>query len=272
MNRSRYWLGLLAIWLCATSVLTHFARHGDFVTFASFLACAVSVAVLFCGLRRSRPAYAAIAVVTIASRLIWGESLAGIGLAFVGLDLLCAMVTFVLATHVVATLDRLQIVVEEAVTIQLGAEMLSMCDDQKIQEEMSRSRRFDRPLTLVTVSARGDRAEQSLDEIFAKAQRELIDRYVEGRLYRLLKRHLRDSDIVTHQNGQFVVMMPETDRDFARETIDRVRELAADELGLAVSAGVAAFPKEERTLVGLLDRAATEMESKLLSPANIVDE
>ena len=100
-----------------------------------------------------------------------------------------------------------------------------------------------------------------------KAQREVIDRYVEGRLYRLLQQQVRECDIVTRQNGQFVLMMPEADREFAQSMIDRVQEVATDEIGLTVNAGIASFPNEERTLVGLMDRASAEMDSKLLSSA-----
>jgi PleD family two-component response regulator len=167
---------------------------------------------------------------------------------------------------VLNSIGTLKTVAEDAVTIQLGAELFETGrGDQGLQEEMSRARRFERPLTMITVSAKGQRKQQELHQLLVKAQREVIDRYVEGRLYRLLQQKVRDCDIVTRQNGQFLILMPETDRQYAQTILERVQEAAMDEIGLTVHAGIASFPSEERTLVGLLDRASTEMDANLLS-------
>lgn len=265
MRQSRYWLGLLVTWLCLVAIVPGLVT--PFETAGPALSAIVCIIALFVGVPRSVQTYLGLAVAVVAVRPLLGYSTNGEGLAAAGFDLLCVVVSLELVTRVTDVFDRLQIVAEDAVTIQLGGnEITPLAGERRIESEMARSRQFERPLVVMTVSARGHRGQQQLHELLQKAQRDVIDRYVEGRLYRLLREHLRESDIVTRQNGQLVVMMPESDRELARETIGRVQERAVDELGLAVQAGIAAFPAEERTLVGLLDRASTEMESKLFVP------
>lgn len=266
MRQSRYWMGLLLTWLSLIAVVPAIVEPG--LTLALPLSAVVCIFALFAGLPRSVLTYTGVAILVFGVRPLLGYSLSGQGLLLAGSDLLCVVISLELVTRVIDVFDRLAVVAEDAVTIHLGgSEITPLAGERRIETEMARSRRFERPLALMTLSARGHREEQRLDELLKRAQREVIDRYVEGRLYRLLRQHLRETDIVTRENGQLVVMMPESDRQFASDTIKRVQELAADELGLTVSAGIAAFPSEERTLVGLLDRASSEMDSKLVVAA-----
>ena len=267
MRQSRYWLGLLVTWLSLVALVPAFFESAE--TVAHVMSAVACIVALFAGLPRSARTYVGLSIVVVGVRPWLGYSTSGVGLVVAGYDLLAVIISLELVIRVTSVFDRLQVVAEDAVTIQLGGtEITPLAGERQIGDEMARSRQFERPLAVMTLSARGHRGQQQLDELLKKAQREVIDRYVEGRLYRLLRQHLRDSDIVTRQNGQLVVMMPESDRQLAQNTISRVQEQAADELGLAVQAGIAAFPSEERTLVGLLDRAAAEMESKLLVPTH----
>ncbi len=267
MRQSRYWLGLLVTWLSLVAFIPALVESAQ--TLSHMMSAVVCIVALFIGLPRSVRTYIGLAIVVVGVRPWLGYSTSGTGLVVACCDVLAVIISLELVTRVTSVFDRLQVVAEDAVTIQLGGnEITPLAGERQIGDEMARSRQFERPLTVMTLSARGHRGQQQLNELLKKAQREVIDRYVEGRLYRLLRQHLRDSDIVTRQNGQLVVMMPESDRQFALDTISRVQEQAADELGLTVQAGIAAFPSEERTLVGLLDRATAEMESKLLVPAH----
>jgi hypothetical protein len=267
----RFWLALFALWLLVLSNIDRIVSLNEITTASKIAAALFSAGIFLIGWpnRIPRAWLFAIAIGTApAARLVMGMGLMGTDFAFVVVEACMIALTLGIANQILSSLAVLRQVAEEAVTIQLGAELITPGRGELgIQEEMTRARRFDRPLTVVTVSARGQRKQQELDAILLKAQREVIDRYVEGRLYRLLQQQVRECDIVTRQNGQFVLMMPEADREFAQTIIDRVQEVAADEIGLTVNAGIASFPSEERTLVGLMDRASAEMDSKLLSSA-----
>ena len=271
MIQVRFWLATFALWLLVLSNIDRIVSLNEITTFAKVAAVLFSAATFLIGwpTRIPRSWLFAIAIgIAPASRVVMGMGLTGTDFALVVVESCMIAVTLGIANQILSSLAVLRQVAEEAVTIQLGAELITPGRGEiGIQEEMTRARRFDRPLTVVTVSARGQRKQQELDAILLKAQREVIDRYVEGRLYRLLQQQVRECDIVTRQNGQFVLMMPEADREFAQSMIDRVQEVATDEIGLTVNAGIASFPNEERTLVGLMDRASAEMDSKLLSSA-----
>lgn len=268
MLHLRFWLTLLIGWVCLIANLNRLASPGEIGLFAQLSAVAIVCLVLITGQPRGSiklPVYLVALLLAPAGRLVGGEGFVGADFAFAVVETCIIVISLLLADQVLQCITSLRRVAEDAVTIQLGAELIETGRGEPgVQEEMARARRFERPLTVITVSAKGRRKQQELHAVLQKAQRDVIDRYVEGRLHRLLQTKVRDCDIVTRQNGQFLIVMPETDREFAQQVVARVRDAASDEIGLTVNAGIAAFPQEERTLVGLLDRASAEMDEKLL--------
>jgi hypothetical protein len=254
-------------WLCIVTNIDRLVSLGEISPFARVAAVVICIGLLLAGVSRGRLwIYVGATLLSPFVRVLTGEEILGTGFAYMVVETCIFVVTVGLSNKVLNSIGTLKTVAEDAVTIQLGAELFETGrGDQGLQEEMSRARRFERPLTMITVSAKGQRKQQELHQLLVKAQREVIDRYVEGRLYRLLQQKVRDCDIVTRQNGQFLILMPETDRQYAQTILERVQEAAMDEIGLTVNAGIASFPSEERTLVGLLDRASTEMDANLLS-------
>jgi len=69
-----------------------------------------------------------------------------------------------------------------------------------------------------------------------------------------------------------VLLLTETDRERARHVAERVTARMREQLGLEVRFGVAAFPAEEVTLSGLLDRAEDDLDAAGKWTPSLVEE
>ena len=142
---------------------------------------------------------------------------------------------------------------KEAITFETG--------QSRIYHEIRRARRFQRPASLVTLSATDHSIETSLDSFIKEAQYEIIDNYVSARVAGFLAEELRDPNIILRRDDHFVVLLPEATREEADEMIKQLNSAAQENLGLEFQIGLSSFPDEAVTFETLLQNAEAEMNS-----------
>jgi lipopolysaccharide/colanic/teichoic acid biosynthesis glycosyltransferase len=109
------------------------------------------------------------------------------------------------------------------------------------EQELVRARRYERPLTLLSVAVQNARARPEpspeLDDVAA-----------------VLSTFLRQSDLLGRSNdGRLLVLLPETSRPDATGLIARLQAILPE--GRRLLLGTALFPDEEITWLGLTERA-----------------
>lgn len=127
--------------------------------------------------------------------------------------------------------------------------------------EIRRARRFERPLTLVAISADGVPDVTEVHPWIEEIQRASVRTYIDAKLAEVLCGQIKDCDLVSKQNGHFLLLLPESDRSSADQLVQHIRGVVAKQLGVKLNAGSASFPDQEITLTGLLDRAIRELHS-----------
>ena len=132
--------------------------------------------------------------------------------------------------------------------------------ETELYREVQRARRFQRPLSLASISFRQLDKGTDLEYLFENARREIIRRYVESRIADLLASHVSPADLIVLRDRELLLMCPEMDRRSVNKLLKRVAEETEHDLGLKLRVGVAEFPSEECTLAGLIDRAESEMD------------
>lgn len=77
----------------------------------------------------------------------------------------------------------------------------------------------------------------------------------------VVRRALRESDIVSHDDGRdrFVLLLPQTNTDGAYTVARRMHRLVHEHAGLGARAGVATFPKHGLILDALLEAAGAQL-------------
>jgi hypothetical protein len=129
----------------------------------------------------------------------------------------------------------------------------------EIYREIRRARRYHRPLTLLAVSPKDGAVKVSLDRFIREFQRDTVDKYITARVAEFLSSAMKDCDIITHRNGHFIMLLPETDREKAKEVVASLETAARESLGLDLKFGLSVFPEEEVTFVSLLERAESHL-------------
>jgi len=141
---------------------------------------------------------------------------------------------------------------------------------QTVQEEMEReirrARRFERPLSLVSIEPINSCSEKQLHhhlkELVSKFEKQLL----RGQIANLFTSQTKANDIITYQDGKFLVLLPETDKRQAEAMAQRLNSLCEQTLELSVQTETASFPSEELTLSGLINRTVNSNSSEKEMP------
>jgi len=128
-------------------------------------------------------------------------------------------------------------------------------ENQRIKIELTRSRRYHRPLSLVVIESLGD-DEKIAIEMLKGVQHDLMNRFTSARVGQIIDDRIRQTDLVLRDHrGRFVILCPETDLASAELLAKRIIHAIRERTDLDVLFGVSAFPDEALTFDDLLQKA-----------------
>lgn len=128
-------------------------------------------------------------------------------------------------------------------------------ENQRIKIELTRSRRYHRPLSVVIIQSESEE-EKLTREAFMNIQHDLMSRFTSARVGQIIDDRIRQTDLVLRDyKGRFIVLCPETDYANAALLAKRIAQAIKERTSLRVLWGVAAFPEEALTFEDLLQKA-----------------
>jgi GGDEF domain-containing protein len=128
-------------------------------------------------------------------------------------------------------------------------------ENQRIKIELTRSRRYHRPLSVVIIQSESE-DEKITREAFRNIQHDLTSRFTSARVGQIIDDRIRQTDLVLRDyKGRFIVLCPETDLSNAALLAKRISQAIKERTDLRVLWGVAAFPEEALTFEDLLQKA-----------------
>jgi GGDEF domain-containing protein len=132
-------------------------------------------------------------------------------------------------------------------------------ENQRIKIELTRSRRYHRPLSVVVIEA--DVAdEKATREMLKSIQHDLLQQFSSARLGQIIDDRVRQTDLVLRDHkGRFIILCPETDRPNVSLLAQRIAHAIQEKTALRVRWGVAAFPDEALTFDDLLQKAEARL-------------
>jgi hypothetical protein len=136
-------------------------------------------------------------------------------------------------------------------------------EHQRIKIELTRSRRYHRPLSLIViqsdanmVSRSESEAERATREMLKSIQSDLLSRFTSARVGQIIDDCVRQTDLVVRdRRGRYIILCPETDLSNASLLAKRIYQAVNGKTSLHVLWGVAAFPEEALTFDDLLQKA-----------------
>lgn len=133
-----------------------------------------------------------------------------------------------------------------------------------VDSEMVRSRRFERPLSLVMLQADASSLNMTMHRLVQEVQRSMMQRYVLSTMVQVLSRCLRRTDLVIEDQkpGRLLLLAPETNEHEATKMGERITRLVQERLGVAAHFSIAAFPQHALTFEELLNVAEQRMQTE----------
>ena len=137
--------------------------------------------------------------------------------------------------------------------------------DRLAVHEMTRARRYERPLVLLLIGVDGwstlaaERGRRGAFELLAT-------------LATRVRRLLRDVDAIgVHGDGRLAVLLPETPLDGALVVAGRIEQAALEDVGIKTRIGAAVFPDDAGTVEELLREAEAGLDLARLEGVSIVE-
>jgi len=129
-----------------------------------------------------------------------------------------------------------------------------------IRNEVSRSRRYQRPLSLLIFQIEPEN--NVIRELFQDFRRDLISRFSSARMGQLIGEQIRQTDLLMRDKvGRFIIVCPETDKDGVVMFGERVLIWLEDNTGLQISWGCSSFPDDALTFDDMVARAREQMKA-----------
>jgi hypothetical protein len=147
-------------------------------------------------------------------------------------------------------------------------------ENQRIKIELTRSRRYHRPLSLVVVESESE-DDKTTHEMLKTVQHDLLKRFSSARVGQIIDDRIRQTDLVLRDRaGRFVILCPETNIEDASLLAKRISQAIQDRTNLQVLWGVASFPEEALTFDDLLQKARERLKdpSSSQEKASLVSE
>lgn len=143
-------------------------------------------------------------------------------------------------------------------------------ESQRIKIELTRSRRYHRPLSVVMIESESD-DEKLTREAFKNIQHDLMSRFTSARVGQIIDDRVRQTDLVLRDfKGRFIVLCPETDFSNASLLAKRITQAIKERTSLRVLWGVAAFPEEALTFEDLLQKARERLIDSTSLPGEVI--
>ena len=132
-------------------------------------------------------------------------------------------------------------------------------ESQRIKIELTRSRRYHRPLSLIVIEAESDDQKTSR-EMLKSVQQDLLNRFTSARVGQIIDDRIRQTDLVLRDHrSRFVILCPETNLENTVLLAKRIVQAVKERTNLHVLWGAAAFPEEALTFDDLLQKATERL-------------
>jgi GGDEF domain-containing protein len=149
-------------------------------------------------------------------------------------------------------------------------------EDQRIKIEFTRSRRYNRPISLIIISIEPD-ANKLTRLIMRNIQHDLSHRFISAQVGQIIDDAIRQTDLMLRdRRGNYILLCPETDLAKANSLAKRIHHTMEGRTELEIYIGVAAFPEDALTFDDLLLKAherlarLTSDEQHVLAPESLL--
>jgi lipopolysaccharide/colanic/teichoic acid biosynthesis glycosyltransferase len=176
------------------------------------------------------------------------------------IELVVVFLTAVVSRIVSLSIANFEKAVENVVLVPEGSRMLPTAEgEEKINNELFRARRYERPVSLLVIHANEIKSIQNrLVERFS-LEAAFRQRYLQNKIVQVVDMSVYRSDIVTTYQDDIVVCLPETADEDAKAFAAALYNMLKIRLNLKVEIGLAVFPRDALISQDLIQMALNHL-------------
>lgn len=267
MTRLRFWTIILITWLI---LLFNIERVNSPINIQAYTYIFVALtAVLTLMLPRLRwLSYWTLILVSIVVFLLvkvfWHQHMIwGAALPLTVTQVSIIVLTGSISRQINSGLRELEDVISGITFNRIGSLPRSFSEMQgSIYKELRRARRYQRPLSVVTLRVDQDALQRALPEMIKTVQQAMMREYVFANVSRILDENMDDFDTITLRDNNFVLILPEKTSDEAWLVAQQLQEVIQEEMHITLQTGMANFPDEAITFETLIEKAIESVDRK----------
>jgi GGDEF domain-containing protein len=201
-------------------------------------------------------------------KVLLGYPIAGENLPITITEILTLLATILIVRQISYGMWDFEETIQNLTFRQIGLppRLYESLETEELYRELKRSRRLNHPLTVVVMKPDFDPTKVAIGRLLTELQRTMASRYVQARLAKILSETLRDYDLVALNGEEFVILLPEAERDSAEVFLARIHRDVLQQLDIPLRIGLAQFPAGGITLTGLVQSALEDMRSHAGGP------
>ena len=273
MSRFKKNLVFLILYILLVSSFIQFGLSANVLNFSPYFFAVLTTAIILSILAPTLQRWSllvALGLTVIAYIVLWfalGGALSGDQFTILALELVFLVAGMMLAREITLSFHEMEQTIDKLIFATFSGRALLFEEAAKvIQTELARSRRYNRPLSLVIIEPEQDAVGAEFQPVSRvntgqEIQKQLARRYVMAQIAEILDKEARNTDTIVKQDkpDRFIILCPETQTSNTNPLIRRVVEKTRAQVGVQVGFGVAAFPEEAMTFEELLQKAEEKM-------------
>lgn len=259
MNRLRFWITVLIIWLI---FVFNIERINSPVNIRSYTYIFVAIAAVAAIIpKTNRLSYLALILIPVPSFLLFksfgrGDSLWGAALPLTVTQVSGIVVTGLISRQISSGLREVERLVDEITSGYIGKPAKSFSEAQDIiYRELRRARHHQRPLSVITLRIDEKSVDLALPKIIVEVQKATMNEYVLAGVTRVLAQNVSDFGTIARRDNYFVVVLPETSNEEASEAATKLENIVYENLKVNLISGTASFPEQAVTFEALVNLA-----------------
>ena len=267
MKKLRVWTTILIIWLI---FLFNIERINSPINIRdyTYVFVALTAVVTLMLPRLKWFFYWILLAISIVVFLVYKVFLGGHLIFGMALPLTITQISFIVLTAIIARqinagLREFEDVINNITFGQIGARPKPFSEMQgAIYAELKRSRRYHRPLSIVSLKVDEQSIQVTLPKMIKTVQQAMMKEYVFANVSRILDDSIDDFGTITLRDNHFLVVLPEKTSDEASQVAQHLEQAICNKMDLSLVTGMANFPDDAITFEALIERAVSDVDQK----------
>lgn len=172
-------------------------------------------------------------------------------------EIIMLTLTILLARMLLENIQELENTVANITLSDVSPRVKKLEDSiRDIDKEITRSRRYNRPLGLLVLQIEPEIIEMELDSVSKDILDLMMRRYSISKLLRAIDKEIRRPDLIFEQQeeNRIIILLPETEAMAIDTVKDHIQKIAAKHIDTKVTFGSASFPNDAITFEELINQ------------------